>query len=488
MKKIFVPLTKVDAEQRLVYGIAAIEQLDKANEIFDYASSKPLFENWSKEIHTLSAGKSHGNVREMHTKVAAGKLASPLAFDDANKTIEVVVKVVDNGSWEKVQEGVFTGFSIGGEYEKIWQDPDNKTAKRYTAIPSEISLVDNPCMPGAGFQFIKAGGATELRKFVSVEINAEVLPLEFGKAAALLATPGPAGHEAAARVMKRAAELKSDFSGFAKAYVEVHGTPGLAKKLSKSMYDIQTVACMLSELNWCRQSLEYEAESEGDGSKIPARMKEIIATLGELLVDLAAEETKELTEAMKAAADKINKETETMKKFFAVHGTAIEKAAASTDPELKKMATHLKEIGKHVDGIRKAHDAMGEHLDELDPEEEGKAETEEKKEEAEKLAKAALKKADEATGGLLSKQDARLSAMETLQKETSAQVKNIADSFATFLKMTPAPATVAINPQPVTKAADGSEKPVEKLDPKDPDAALKMMKGIHAAGPVSLQK
>ena len=40
----FIPLTKVDAETRTVYGIATAEKEDRSGEICDYASTKPFYE------------------------------------------------------------------------------------------------------------------------------------------------------------------------------------------------------------------------------------------------------------------------------------------------------------------------------------------------------------------------------------------------------------------------------------------------------------
>ncbi len=48
--RMFIPITKVDAAQRLVYGLATAEVEDRTGEICDYASTKPLYEKWSKEI------------------------------------------------------------------------------------------------------------------------------------------------------------------------------------------------------------------------------------------------------------------------------------------------------------------------------------------------------------------------------------------------------------------------------------------------------
>jgi hypothetical protein len=162
--RLFLPITKVDAKQGIIYGVAAVEQVDKAQEIFDYESSKPNFQKWSDTIAKTTDGKSLGNVRAMHGKVAAGKLEQ-LVFNDTDKQIEIAAKIVDQAELAKAIEGVYTGFSIGGSYEKRWKDGDNT---RYTANPAEISLVDNPCMPDATFKMIKGDGSEELRKFTSV--------------------------------------------------------------------------------------------------------------------------------------------------------------------------------------------------------------------------------------------------------------------------------------------------------------------------------
>jgi hypothetical protein len=164
--EIFVPITKIDAAQRLVYGVVTAEAPDVSGEVCDYASTKPLYQKWSQNFASASGGKSFGNLRAMHGNVAAGKLVE-IAFNDAAKRIEICGKVVDDAEWQKVEEGVYTGFSQGGRYLKRWPDPNAPTLTRYTAEPLEVSLVDHPCLPEATFAVIKADGSTELRKFKS---------------------------------------------------------------------------------------------------------------------------------------------------------------------------------------------------------------------------------------------------------------------------------------------------------------------------------
>ncbi len=101
----------------------------------------------------------------MHGKVAAGKLTD-IEFDDEGKRIVVAANIVDDGEWQKVMEGIYTGFSQGGRYVKRWKDKGTGLV-RFTAEPSEISLVDLPCLPQATFEVIKADGSTEVRKFQS---------------------------------------------------------------------------------------------------------------------------------------------------------------------------------------------------------------------------------------------------------------------------------------------------------------------------------
>ena len=183
--KLFIPITKVDAAQRLVYGLATAETEDRSGEVCDYATTKPYYEKWSGDFAKATDGKSLGNLRSMHGSTAAGKLTA-IAFNDDAKQIEICAKVVDDSEWGKVEEGVYTGFSQGGKYIKRWKDDAGK--QRYTAEPIEVSLVDAPCLKDATFSMIKADGSTELRKFKVVEAPKVVTNGDVAKKAIELAT------------------------------------------------------------------------------------------------------------------------------------------------------------------------------------------------------------------------------------------------------------------------------------------------------------
>lgn len=210
---IFAKLTKVDEAKRLIHARAVQETPDRADEIFDYESSKPHFEAWSKSVHEASGGKSFGNVRAMHGHSVAGVISEQLSYNDAEKAIDVVVHVVDDNDWKKVIAGAYTGLSIGGKYvgEKIAEKVDGKDLKRYTAKPHEVSLVDMPCIPTANFfEIIKADGVVEKREFDTVEKRIERLQTQRSELE----------HTATPESFAKAAELSVELADIFKSQAE----------------------------------------------------------------------------------------------------------------------------------------------------------------------------------------------------------------------------------------------------------------------------
>jgi hypothetical protein len=169
--KMFIPIYKIDEEKRLIYGKATEEQPDSAGEVFDFDTSRPYFQKWTEYFKDATDGKSFGNLRAMHEKKAIGILPEVI-LNGIDKAVEVVAKVVDQDEWQKVLEGVYTGFSQGGRYIKKWFDGK---VTRYTAEPTEISLVDYPCLKTATFQVVKSDGIIEERNFTK---KAEEKPLK----------------------------------------------------------------------------------------------------------------------------------------------------------------------------------------------------------------------------------------------------------------------------------------------------------------------
>ncbi len=286
--RLFAPITKVDVEKREVWGRAVWEVPDKAHEIFDYATSAPLFRAWSADFEKATDGKSLGNVRAMHGKVAAGKLIA-IDFNDSELAIDIGTKIVDDAEWAKVEEGVYTGFSIGGEYLKRWKDGD---LTRYTAQPAEISIVDNPCVPGATFTMIKADGASEARPFTA-------------PVAQVWACGAPGCTHATKADASTHRDTLAKGAAVAGEPVPVVETPPaspaevpVAEPVQKSMGTVANFASVLQSLAWLAADAEFESQWEGDASPVPAQLRAWIADGAALLLAMTAEEVTELLAAM----------------------------------------------------------------------------------------------------------------------------------------------------------------------------------------------
>ncbi len=133
--RFYWPIAKVDAEQRMVWGYASTEAEDDQGETVSREALAAALDDYMR----------FANIREMHQPSAVG-IAKEAAVD--NKGLYLGAKIVDGDAWQKVVEGVYKGFSIGGRVTA--RDPADRrliTALRLT----EISVVDRPANPEAIF-------------------------------------------------------------------------------------------------------------------------------------------------------------------------------------------------------------------------------------------------------------------------------------------------------------------------------------------------
>lgn len=359
--QLFARMLKVDEVARTVCGVIASEARDRSGEVFDYASSKPHFEEWSGSIAKATEGKSVGNLRAQHGSVVAGKLTD-ITMDDVTKAITVTAHIVDDNEWNKVSKGCYGGFSIGGAYVRKWDDAGTK---RYTAKPSEVSIVDMPCNPDATFTVIKADGSEEMRKF----------------------------------------------------HVE---------SLKKNLYDVATLANILSQLGYVADDVAWEASWEADGSSIPADLRDAIKALGAILVRMTKEEVDELT--------------------------ADDPLALAAKAGLRK--TQLSEEDAMNDELKKAHDAVVADLAKAT----GERDTLQKALDASKadLAKAVADVAER--DEMLTKAAERINSDALVIKANNTAIE--------AFKALPAPMKVAMHA--VAKSADAAQ-----ADDKEPEQVLK---------------
>jgi phage head maturation protease len=173
--KLFLPLAKIETEERKVFGYASTEALDSHGEIVKREALAAALPDYMR----------FANIREMHQMSAVG-VASSATIDATGLMLSA--RVVDDDAWNKVKEGVYKGFSIGGEVNN--RDPDNP--KIITGVRlTEISLVDRPANPEAVFQMFKADGGTATDSTLRSALQAALSAIT--AIAAILANSGGAG-------------------------------------------------------------------------------------------------------------------------------------------------------------------------------------------------------------------------------------------------------------------------------------------------------
>jgi len=146
------PIAKVNKEKRTVSGFASLDNVDRHGDIVTSEASKNAFENF------------RGNIREMHGPSAVGKMIefkedSFYEKGTGKKYNGVYVTAyISKGAqdaWEKVLDGTYSGFSIGGNIidAKMEKADDGSEERRviHNYDLHELSLVDSPANPLANF-------------------------------------------------------------------------------------------------------------------------------------------------------------------------------------------------------------------------------------------------------------------------------------------------------------------------------------------------
>ena len=143
--RLSMPIGKVDVERRMVSGFASLDNIDKQDDIVTAEASAQAFKNFK------------GNLREMHQPSAVGRMISfkeDRYFDPNSKKfyngvyVSAYVSKGAQNAWEKVLDGTYTGFSIGGNI-KVWDDAYNTELDKSIRVIKdydlyELSLVDSP--------------------------------------------------------------------------------------------------------------------------------------------------------------------------------------------------------------------------------------------------------------------------------------------------------------------------------------------------------
>jgi len=156
-----------------VKGLATDDTLDLDQQICDPKWLKSAMPKWM-EI---------GNIREMHAAKAVGKATE---MQQTGSGFVVTAKVVDEQAAKMVEEGIYTGFSVGIKGARVVKDDAAPGGRIVDGTIVEVSLVDRPANPSAVIEIaksvdgalVKGAAVADVEKAESPEQNAELVATE----------------------------------------------------------------------------------------------------------------------------------------------------------------------------------------------------------------------------------------------------------------------------------------------------------------------
>jgi hypothetical protein len=335
--RLSMPIGKIDVERRMVSGFATLDNVDRQNDIVTTESSITAFKNF------------RGNLREMHQPSAVGKIVSfkeDKYFDPSTKKfysgvyVSAYVSKGAQNAWEKVLDGTYTGFSIGGNI-KEWDDAyDEKIDKTIRVIKtyelSELSLVDNPANQFANIVSIeKINGQNVVDGYLSkTEIENVFWDSENG--IVMVSDSDSATSPVNGNVMQNIGFIEKNDKD----------TEKLIKFLVDSAKGINTIK-ITKEVNPMTESTEAVLETVVENAEVApeAQAAEVVAEATAIVADVA--ETPAVVEEAPAV-----EETAIAKSDDASAESSVAKAAVEVENAVEKSATDVKEeVAKAVSEI-----------------------------------------------------------------------------------------------------------------------------------------
>jgi uncharacterized protein YoxC len=372
-----MPLTKVDEGRRIVSGFASLDNLDKQDDIVTTEASMDAF------------AKFRGNIREMHQPSAIGKMVSfkeEKYFDPETKKfykgvfVSAYISKGAQDAWEKVLDGTYTGFSIGGRMNK-WDDGYDEKAdkpiriiKEYDLI--ELSLVDSPANQFAnimsvekvdGVDTITGSSANTIVENVFWDSESGIVTISENETEV-----SPVSGEEMKNIgfVEKNDSEKTTMIKFLVDSAKGIRTIKIAKEDNPMTENTEVVAEAAPEVNEVEVAPEAPAEIVAEAPEVPAEavteksdvaveegsapsIEEVTEKADEAIIEVAsatAEVAKAVSEIQNSVTNALSDLAATVKAMQA-NVDAITKSLESVTEEVKEVKGSFNEFGKTVDAV-----------------------------------------------------------------------------------------------------------------------------------------
>ena len=375
--RLSMPLTKVDEGRRIVSGFASLDNLDKQDDIVTTEASMDAF------------AKFRGNIREMHQPSAIGKMVSfkeEKYFDPETKKfykgvfVSAYISKGAQDAWEKVLDGTYTGFSIGGRMNK-WDDGYDEKAdkpiriiKEYDLI--ELSLVDSPANQFAnimsvekvdGVDTITGSSANTIVENVFWDSESGIVTISENETEV-----SPVSGEEMKNIgfVEKNDSEKTTMIKFLVDSAKGIRTIKIAKEDNPMTENTEVVAEAATEVNKVEVAPEAPAEIVAEAPEVPAEavteksdvaveegsapsIEEVTEKADEAIIEVAsatAEVAKAVSEIQNSVTNALSDLAATVKAMQA-NVDAITKSLESVTEEVKDVKGSFNEFGKTVDAV-----------------------------------------------------------------------------------------------------------------------------------------
>jgi len=369
--RLSMPFAKVDKERRVVSGFATLDNLDRQNDIVTTDASLKAF------------SKFRGNIREMHQPSAVGKMVAfkeDKYFDPDTKKfysgvfVSAYVSKGAQNAWEKVLDGTYTGFSIGGKMNK-WDDGyDEKMDKPIRIIKDydlvELSLVDNPANQFASIISIEKVDGIDVLKGSAADIVVENVFWDKESGLVMVSDNETEVSPTSGQPMKnigfveKSDNEKTDMIKFLVDSAKGISTTEIQKEVSPmtnettAVVEDVEVAPEATDVDTVTKSVEVEEAPVAETTEATEAVVETelakseeIAKSDEVVVNAVAEIKETLASAFGDLAATIKSLNEETMKVVQAQVAELSKSITDVSKEVKSVKESNAEFGKRVDAV-----------------------------------------------------------------------------------------------------------------------------------------
>jgi hypothetical protein len=386
-----VPFTKVNREKRTVSGFATLDNVDQTGDVVTAEASLKAFENF------------RGNIREMHTPLAVGKLVSfkpETYYDQATKKFYngvYVTTYISKGAqdtWEKVLDGTLSGFSIGGKIFESDNEVNKATGQSVRFIKGydlvELSVVDSPANELCNiFSIEKMNGQMVFKGMAADVITENIFYCEESNSVFLSTEKtfdSPVSGKPATIIgwveksdVNKSKEIDKILDSFKKSRFTLPDTQTIAKQANAEGGNevsentdivadvVEETAPAAEEIVAAEETVTEDAPAEAVAEDAPAEALEKAADVSEVMVD-EPDFAKMLGDLKGFFSETLNKAAETNAAQVTTIKDTVETFSKSVDNRISELAEQHSALSAAVAEIRNTIDTVQKRVDAVEGE------------------------------------------------------------------------------------------------------------------------